>query len=137
MPRPSNPKRRIQRDPSPQALKDLASRVKYGGNPYHKRNPGDFKLTPPALPQPDKTLCDLADITTKREALRLLKSGVQKGLVSRQTRGGFPQNIWAVREEDSFVFEAQLENQGLGTYHGYPMSSNDDFRFEVLKKWFQ
>ena len=31
-------------------LADLSERVSYGGNPEHKKNPGDFGLTPPASP---------------------------------------------------------------------------------------
>jgi hypothetical protein len=33
------------------------------------------------------------------------------------------------------VFEAQLENPAQGTYHGYPMPEDDDFRRLVLKEW--
>jgi len=29
-------------------LEELAGRKQYGGNPEHKKNPGDFNLTPPA-----------------------------------------------------------------------------------------
>ena len=45
-----NPKRRIASSghASQVALDALAQRVRYGGNPEHKRNPGDFGLTPPA-----------------------------------------------------------------------------------------
>ena len=136
MARQYNPKRRIQSDPEQEYLKILVSRVKYSGSPYHKRTPGDFGLTPPVQPVPDKTLCDQAGVTTVTEASRLLKAGVKKGLISVQIHGEFPQNIWAVRE-DGWPFEAQLENQVQGTYHGYPMPSTDDFRLEVLKKWNQ
>jgi hypothetical protein len=31
--------------------------------------------------------------------------------------------------------EAQLENQELGTYHGYPMPENDPLFCKVLEKW--
>ncbi|MCY4261041.1 MAG: hypothetical protein OXC91_12375 [Rhodobacteraceae bacterium] len=46
-----NPKRRLA---SPDTytgteLVGLAKAVKYSGNPEHKRNPGDFGLTPPAV----------------------------------------------------------------------------------------
>lgn len=37
-------------------LAKLASQVKYGGNPEHKRNPGNFGLTPPSGPRPGKSL---------------------------------------------------------------------------------
>ena len=31
-------------------LRALASRARYGGNPEHKKNPGDFGLVPPFDP---------------------------------------------------------------------------------------
>lgn len=129
-----NPKRQMQGTCDPAELDSLAVRVKYGGNPVHKRTAGDFDLSPPAQPRPDKTLCDAAGITTRAKALRLLREGVTRGLISRQTRGDFPQNVWAVTEK-GFPMEAQLDNQVQGTYHGYPMPSTDDFRDEVLKRW--
>jgi hypothetical protein len=93
-----NPKRALAEMPAEEELIALAQRVYYGGNPEHKRNPGDFGLTPPSSPRPDKTLCDLAGITSKSQALSALRSGVLKGLISKK-RGDFPQNIWSVSEE--------------------------------------
>ena len=130
-----NPKRRIAENVSRAQLADLADRVRYTGNPTHKRNPRDFNLTPPAQPVLDKTLCDAAGIVSLREAMSLLREGVAKGLVSVQGRGGFPQNIWSVTT-DGHPLEAQLENQVQGTYHGYPMPSTDDFRDEILQRWY-
>ena len=48
----------------------LQKNATYEGSPYHKRNPGDFGLTPPAAPRPDKTLCDEAGITSRSVAAR-------------------------------------------------------------------
>ena len=135
MPRSTfNPKRKIRPAADLNDLADLAKRVKYTGSPYHKRNPGDFGLTPPSQPRQDKILCDITGITTVRESLRLLRRGVSKGLISEQTWGGFPQNIWAVTE-DGIPLEAQLENREKGTYHGYPMPASDRFRDQVLRHW--
>ena len=67
-----NQKRRIASTASQAQLEALANRVRYGGNPEHKRNPGDFGLTPSFFPRPDKTLCDLAGIAHRAEAERLL-----------------------------------------------------------------
>ena len=131
-----NPKRRIREPGGSDELETLARRVKYTGNPAHKRNPGDFGLTPPAQPRADKTLCDVVSIATVLESTRLLRQGVARGLISEQTRGDFPQNIWAVTS-DGVPLEAQLEDRGQGTYHGYPMPSTDDFRDEVLRRWHQ
>jgi len=61
----------------------------------------------------------------------LLRKGIRKGLVSRQKRDGWPQNVWSVTSEGE-PLEAQLE--GSGVYHGYPMPENDPFRDDVLKR---
>ena len=129
-----NPKRRIADVNSPIELTLLAYRVRYTGSPYHKRAPGDFNLTPRMQPRPDKTLCDEAGVTSKLEALRLLRRGVRKGLISDQRENGLPQNIWSVTS-DGIPLEAQLENRVQGTYHGYPLASNDDFGEVVLDLW--
>ncbi len=129
-----NPKRRIRPDLDPHYLKSLAESVSYAGNPEHKINPGDFGLTPPSLPQADKTKCDIAGDFSLKEATRLLKEGVSKGMISKQVRNGYPQNIWAVTE-DGWPMEAQLENPQRGIYHGYPMTEADPFHEEVLAKW--
>jgi hypothetical protein len=122
--------------PPQEELSALAECVRYGGNPEHKRNPGDFGLTPPSAPRADKTLCDMAGIVSRPDALAALRAGVLKGLVSRRRRGEFPQNIWSVRGEGGeFVLEAQLENEASGTYHGYPMPEADPFREVVLGAW--
>lgn len=129
-----NAKRRFGDESAPEDLKPLADRVRYGGNPEHKRNPGDFGLSPPGHPRPDKTLCDGAGIFSRRNALGLLREGVRKGLISRQWRGEYPQNVWAVTRE-GVPLEAQLENAERGIYHGYPMPESDPFRREVLARW--
>ncbi len=129
-----NPKRSIDDVPDKAKLETMANQVQYGGNPEHKRNPGDFGLTPPGSPRPDKTLCDGANILTRDLALSLLKSGIRRGLVSMQLRRGFPQNVWAVTEQ-GVPLEAQLENSDSGTYHGYPMADADPFREIVLARW--
>lgn len=128
-----NPKRRIGRLDQG-ARERLAEAIRYGGNPEHKRNPGDFGLTPPSSPRADKTLCDSVAIFEREKALALLKAGVMKGLVSDRWVGAFPQNIWSLTESGA-PLEAQLENQETGQYHGYPMPENDPFREVVEKAW--
>ena len=126
-----NPKRRIS------SLEDLdlklneaqGKKLRYTGNPEHKRNPGDFGLDPPSSPRLGKTLCDDVRIHSRAEALKLLRAGFSKGLVSVWRRAGWPQNVWAVTEDGKAV-EAQLE--GDGVYHGYPMAHADPPREEVL-----
>jgi hypothetical protein len=129
-----NPKRKLQEQLTQHQLDSLAGSVKYGGNPEHKRNPGNFGLTPPASPRQDKTLCDDCGIFDKSIAASLLSRGAKKGIVSVQKKGRWPQNIWAVTGE-GYPVEAQLENQGNGTYHGYPMPESDPMRDEIIKRW--
>ena len=120
--------------PIPSELDRWQHDVRYGGNPEHKKNPGDFGLTPPVSPRPDKTLCDPAGISSRAEAVALLREGIRRGLVSEKLKGVYPQNVWAV-DAAGIAFEAQLENQGSGTYHGYPMPNNDSFREKVIAAW--
>lgn len=137
MPRRFNPKRKILSATMDSVdLERLAQRVRYGGNPEHKKNPGDFGLHPPATPRTDKSECDGTGVFTRAEAIALLRKGVQRGLISQQSRNGLPQNIWAVSKE-GIPLEAQLENETAAVYHGYPMPANDSLRDEILRKWVQ
>lgn len=112
----------------------MAEAVQYGGNPEHKRNPGDFGLTPPAAPRLDKTLCDEVRIFHRAVAKEHLRRGLLRGWVSDVPKGGWPQNIWSVTEQGE-ALEAQLENPTQGIYHGYPLQEGDPFRDEVLRRW--
>ncbi|MBW2736301.1 MAG: hypothetical protein JRH20_28265 [Deltaproteobacteria bacterium] len=116
------------------ARKRFADGFGYGGNPEHKRYPNDYGLTPPSSPRPGKTLCDAIEPFPKKRAEELLRDGFLRGLLSKQCRNGWPQNVWAVFSDD-LVFEGQLENKETGIYHGYPMPTTDDFRDVVLKEW--
>ncbi|AFY61651.1 hypothetical protein Syn6312_2552 [Synechococcus sp. PCC 6312] len=131
-----NPKRRIQKIEACdfKSLAELASQARYGGNPEHKKNPGDFGLTPPSGPRPGKSLCDSVKVFTKQEALELLKQGMKTGLISDRVEGQWPKNVWSVME-DKIPLEAQLESAEEGTYHGYPMQTEDPFCEEVIKQW--
>jgi len=79
-----NPKRRLLAPELVEArlgsLRQLSEQVRYGGNPEHKRNPGDFGLVPPAAPRAGKSLCDDAGVVTRREALGLLRAGRRRAL---------------------------------------------------------
>jgi hypothetical protein len=132
--RSSNPRHRFAKSLVTAKLESLAIAVQYGGNGEHKRNPGDFGLPPPLGPRPGKTLCDGANILQRKLALKLLKEGIRRGLVSEQERNGYPQNIWAVTDE-GISLEAPLENRETGTYHGYPMREDDAFSEKVIEKW--
>ncbi|HIJ85354.1 MAG: hypothetical protein HW380_2949 [Magnetococcales bacterium] len=135
-----NPKREVRpvpgTDTERENLVSLASKVVYGGNPEHKRNPGDFGLTPPSSPRQGKTLCDSVGIFTQRESTKLLREGVRRGVISRREKNGWPQNVWAV-DANGMPMEAQLENAERGIYHGYPMPETDIFREKILERWGQ
>jgi hypothetical protein len=111
--------------------KTLAAKIHYTGNPAHKRDPGDFGLTPPSAPRQNATLCDDAGVFKRKTARALLQSGARKGLVDVRAEGVFPLLIWAVA--DDIVFEAQLENATKGEYHGYPMPLADPLRSAILR----
>ncbi len=115
-------------------LEKMADLVKYGGNPEHKFNPGDFNLSPQSYPRKGKSLCDAAEIFSRKEALKLLRKGVKKGLISERFEGKWPRNIWSMTKNNQ-PLEAQLENQANGTYHGYPLPDEDPFSEIVIKEW--
>ncbi len=131
-----NQKRKIRKlsDDDFQHCFSLAEKIQYGGNPEHKRNPGDFGLKPPSSPRQGKSLCDNVGIFSRQAALKYLKSGLLKGLISDRFNGNWPQNIWSVTE-DGCPLEAQLENSVTGTYHGYPMPESDPMAAEVVRQW--
>ena len=129
-----NTKRKIQSFSERGITGALVEDVKYGGNPEHKKNPGDFGLTPPSSPRSAKSLCDTVEIFSKKVAISYIKSGLRKGMVSHQMKGKWPQNIWAVTS-DGIPLEAQLENPETGVYHGYPMPESDPFSNEVIEEW--
>ena len=129
-----NNKRKIRRDCDTDELTQLANRVDYTGNSEHKTNPGDYGLIPMVGARPAKTLCSGVGINTKEEALNLLRAGINKGLISKQYRGDFPQNIWAVTDSGA-PLQAALDNKIRGTYHGYPIPKTDPFRLEILERW--
>lgn len=127
-----NPKRKIRLYEGNKALSKV---VMYGGNPEHKKNPKhNFDVDPKTYPRSAKSLCDEVEIFEKRKALKLLKEGARREMISEQERNGFPQNIWAV-DENGKPLEAQLENQETGSYHGYPVPESDPFGELILAEW--
>jgi hypothetical protein len=131
-----NTKRRLcPTEELPDDLLTLAARVGYGGNPEHKRNPGDFGLTPPAAARADKSLCDAVRVLQRAQAVRLLRAGIRRGMISKSGSGsGFPQNVWSMTE-DGAPLEAQLENAACGTYHGYPVPRDDPMYGDIVREW--
>jgi len=131
-----NTKRQICGESNIPACAALAERARYGGNPEHKKNPGDFGLTPPSGPRAGKSLCDGVEIFSRKLALHYLKQGMRLGLVSERKKGEWPQNVWSVTD-DGIPLEAQLENSETGSYHGYPMPLSDPLAEEVITQWKQ
>ncbi len=131
-----NSKRKIKKllQDDLQHYKEISIQLRYGGNPEHKKNPGDFGLTPPSRPRAGKSLCDDVRIFSRQVALKLLQDGLLKGLVSERTNGRWPKNIWSVTENGE-PLEAQLENPDTGAYHGYPMPKSDPLAAEVISQW--
>lgn len=115
-------------------LEQMARDARYKPSPYHKSNPVAWGLPGPPQNRPDKTVCEGSGITCGRDAIKLLKSGIRCGMVSKQKRGDWPQNVWAV-DAEGFVYESQLSNSGLGEYHGYPMTDGDHFAEIVRTEW--
>ncbi|MBO4336254.1 MAG: hypothetical protein J5846_10570 [Desulfovibrio sp.] len=111
-------KRKIANDPE-KGQRLLERHPRYLGNPQHKKNPGNFGLTPPAAPRCQKTLCDIVGIFSRELAQDLLCAGLRKGLFSEQSRDGWPCNIWA-QLDNRLVLEARLDS-AQGTYHGFPI----------------
>jgi hypothetical protein len=135
-----NPKRRVRNLPQNNEdvlfLNNLSLAATYRGNPEHKKNPGDFDLTPPSSngDRVDKSLCDGTGIFKVAEAEALLKLAIREGFVSVQFRGDWPQNVWLVTD-DGHPLEAQLSNQAIGQYHAYPLEIADPFRDVILNRW--
>ena len=129
-------KRNIRSDGlSEEQLKFLKENSKYEGSPYHKRNPGDFGLSPPAAPRRDKTLCDEAGIFKKKEAEALLEKAINVGLVSEsENSDGFPRQIWVV-DDRGRAFEAIYGGSCRGAYHGYPIRCNEPFFDKLHSAW--
>ena len=107
----------------------------YEGSPHHKRNPGDFRLTPPAAPRLDKTLCDEARVFNRSVAERLFERAIERGLVSESTVAeGLPKQLWVV-DESGRVFEAMYGGSTTGCYHGYPIRRSDPLFEKVVQAW--
>lgn len=113
-------------------LAKMIETVKYSGKSDHKKNPGDFGLTPPANHPQDKTLCEVANVVRRKDALALLKKGLKLGTIGVPDKNGWPKRIWAVAENDT-VLEAQMD--AVGSYHGYPLTPRDPVGKVVAEIW--
>ena len=120
---------KIKSDASSEWLGSLAEKVSYVGSEAHKKDSGNFGVG--ARPRPDATLCDEVRIDDKAVAESLLKAGIEAGLVSEQMENGYPKRVWSVQGD--LVFEARLQNEETGEYHGYPLLKEvDEVRNSIL-----
>lgn len=112
----------------------LRANARYEGSPLHKRAPGDFGLSPPASPRPDKTLCDDAGIFARANASDLLSLAIDRGLVSEgMAAKRFPKQMWVV--DGGRVFEAMYGGSQTGCYHGYPVRRSDPLFDHIVALW--
>lgn len=88
--RKGNPKRRLSNGPDHVRLEAVREQVRYRGSPLHKRSPGDYGLTPPSDPRPNKTLCDGVSVFQREVAQELLEQGIGRGWLARTVRMIFP-----------------------------------------------
>lgn len=112
-------------------LDSWSKMASYEGANYHKRDPREFNLPQAGQPRRAKTLCDEVPIKRLADALRLLREGIRKGLVSAQERNGWPQHVWAV--SNGRALEAKQSSEGV--YHAYPLQISDPFADEVIRRW--
>lgn len=115
---------------SREALEQMAADARYASSSYHRAVP-DGGSAP--MPRPDKTICSWRD-GRYPDALKLLRTGFRRGMVSTNKQGAWPRNVWAV-DCDGTAYEAQLSNREVGQYHGYPMKMAEAFTRHVLLEW--
>lgn len=89
-------------------------------------------MTPPANHRLDKTLCDVAEVFRRKDALALLKKGLKLGTIGEPDKNGWPKRIWAVAQNGT-VLEAQMD--AVGSYHGYPLTPRDPAGKDVAEIW--
>lgn len=112
----------------------LHANARYEGSPDHKRNPGDFGLTPPASPRKDKTLCDEVAVFLVAQARELFARAIDGGLVSEGTgQNDFPRRMWLVHVNR--VYELKLGGSLTGSYHGYPVRRSNPYYDLIVKAW--
>lgn len=120
---------------APEELARIASLAQYGGSANHKLHPGDYGFVPPTNPRPSKSPCDFLRPVLKREAAKLLREGIQRGMVSRFQPGQLPKYVWAV-DEHGEVYEAKTKPGQEVVYHGYRLGDDErQMRTEVRSEW--
>ncbi|MEA3642364.1 MAG: hypothetical protein VBE63_20830 [Lamprobacter sp.] len=83
-------------------------------------------------PRGDSTLCDTHAGFTKdqlSDLTRLLKRGIQAGLIAASTRV-----IWTISDE-GWIFEGRITNAEQHEYHGYPLRPSEPITHAVYQRF--
>ena len=119
-------------------LEQLAQAADCSGNPLHKLSRGDFDLTPPAQArkpskeQQSRSVRDTAKLFKRKDAIRYLREGPRRGMISVVRINGWPKQVWAVAD-DGIAMEAQRD--GNGSYHGFAMPKDDPMEDIAKRGW--
>ncbi len=116
-----------------QEIQSNLAEARYTGSAHHKSKPADYGFHPPVNPRPRKSLCDNKRTITLREACRLFRSGIQKGMISSYLEDGLPKYVWAV-DHAGEAYEAKLGEDG-SRYHGYRMYRDQAMRRYIIREW--
>ena len=132
----NNPKRRIAEVDhfTEKQLNSFAGMGRYRGSAHHKRRPADYGFDPPTSPRPWKSLCDDKRIIKLKEAARLFKDGIARGMVSAQRQNGLPKYVWT-QDEQGDVYEAKIGGDDGRSYHGYRLREDDGMCKWVIDEW--
>ena len=133
---PNNKKRRVVRPGSlePLVIDGWLHQAQYCGSPHHKSRAADYGFQPPVAPRPGKSLCDDLRSIKLREATRLFRTGIRRGMVScRVTSDGLPAFVWSV-DEHGQPYEAKPGGDGQ-TYHGYRLNEDDSTSEYIRQQW--
>lgn len=119
------------------ALDALSGRAQYEPYAKHKRHPRAFGLEPISEISDDPTYCDEHAGFTPDDMARipgLMCRGIAAGLTSKAESGGNPRLLWSI-DDNGWVYEARLTNEGQALYHGYPLLPGDPVANKVISRY--